>query len=222
MRFFAACTVFLFVTAAAALMLGVESPSLGDADGSDLRPGQFIWHPELSPSGPMSMVIDLDNQRAYVRRDGVCIGITTVSTGKRGYETPTGTYTIIEKQRYHRSNRYNNAPMPYMQRLTDYGMALHGGHLPGYPASHGCIRLPLAFAAVLFRETDIGTQVTITNGGTSADDTTTYGTSEPNTSDSSMPDSSTSDSSTSDSGTSDSGRPDTRVGLRSCESDIAR
>jgi L,D-transpeptidase catalytic domain len=214
MRFFAGCTVLVLVTAIAALTLGVESPSRGDPDGSNLRHGEFIWRPELSPSGPMSMVIDLDNQRAYVRRDGVCIGITTVSTGKRGYETPTGTYSVIEKERYHRSNRYNNAPMPYMQRLTEYGMAMHGGHLPGYPASHGCIRLPLAFAALLFRETDIGMPVTITDGRPSADDAATYG-----NSDSSTSDSSTSDSATPDSGTSDSGTSGTRVGLRFCEPD---
>lgn len=202
MRFFAGCTVLLFIAAMSALTFGVESPSRGDP--ARLRPGQFIWHPELSPSGPMSMVIDLDSQRAYVRRDGVCIGVTTVSTGKPGYETPTGDYTIIEKQRVHHSNRYDNAPMPYMQRLTDYGMALHGGHLPGYPASHGCIRLPLAFAAALFKATDIGMQVTITDGGASADDTTTYGTSEPVTS---------------DFVTTDSTTPAARPGLQSCEPD---
>src|SRR5277367_1236963 len=147
-----------------------------------LRPGGFIWHPELAPSGDMSMTIDLSRQRAYIRRDGVCIGVTTVSTGKPGYETPTGEYTVLEKERYHRSNRYNNAPMPYMQRLTDYGMALHGGHLPGYPASHGCIRLPLAFAAALFREPSVGMTVTITDRSSREDDAGEYGTSDASTS----------------------------------------
>jgi L,D-transpeptidase catalytic domain len=162
MRFVAACTFLLLL--APFHTLTIEAQAQGsDEDASDLRPGQYIWHPELAPSGEMSVLIDLSKQRAYVRRDGACIGVTTISTGKRGYETPTGDYTVMEMQRYHRSNRYNNAPMPYMQRLTEYGMAMHGGHLPGYPASHGCIRLPFAFARELFKESYVGVRVTITD-----------------------------------------------------------
>ena len=165
MRIIAACTV-LFLTApfpALTIEANAQDSSPTDAEASGLRAGEYIWRPELAPSGEMSMVIDLNKQRGYVRRDGVCIGVTTVSTGKPGYETPTGDYYVTEKQRFHRSNRYDNAPMPYMQRLTDYGMALHGGHLPGYPASHGCIRLPLGFARELFRESTMGMRVTITD-----------------------------------------------------------
>jgi hypothetical protein len=167
-RFIAACTLLL-LTSPIRILTNEAGAQSSDADGSDLRPGEYIWHPELAPSGTISMVIDLSRQRAYVRRDGVCIGVTTVSTGKRGYRTPTGDYTVIEKERFHRSNRYDNAPMPYMERLTDYGMALHGGHLPGYPASHGCIRLPLAFARDLFEEDTMGMRVTITGEASSGE-----------------------------------------------------
>src|SRR5215472_2793683 len=171
MRIIAACTV-LFLTApfrALIIEANVQDSPPTDTDASGLRAGEYIWRPELAPSGEMSMVIDLSRQRAYVRRDGVCIGVTTVSTGKPGYETPTGDYSVTEKQRFHRSNRYDNAPMPYMQRLTDYGMALHGGHLPGYPASHGCIRLPLGFARELFKESTMGMPVTITHRAASGE-----------------------------------------------------
>jgi lipoprotein-anchoring transpeptidase ErfK/SrfK len=108
-------------------------------------------------------VVSLSAQRAYVYRNGVRIGMSEASTGKEGHETPTGTFTILEKEKVHRSSRYNDAPMPYMQRLTWYGVALHGGPLPGYAASHGCIRLPLAFARKLFGVTSVGTQVVVTD-----------------------------------------------------------
>ncbi|HEX3407370.1 MAG TPA: L,D-transpeptidase family protein, partial [Caulobacteraceae bacterium] len=113
-----------------------------DADGSDLAPGGYVWSPGRAPSGPVEIVVSLSAQRAYVYRNGVRIGMSEASTGKEGHETPTGVFTILEKEKVHRSSRYNDAPMPYMQRLTWYGVALHGGPLPGYAASHGCIRLP--------------------------------------------------------------------------------
>jgi len=123
----------------------------------------FMWSPERAPDGPVKIVISLPAQRAYVYRDGVEIGVSPVSTGMEGRETPTGTFTILEKQRFHRSNKYDNAPMPYMQRITWAGVAMHGGHLPGYPASHGCIRFPQAFARDLYGVTSVGTQVVITD-----------------------------------------------------------
>ena len=172
MRFIAACTLLLLLAPFQTLTNQALAQG-SDADALDLRPGEFIWHPELAPSGEMSVLIDLNKQRAYVRRDGSCIGVSTVSTGKPGYETPTGDYTVLEMQRIHHSNRYDNAPMPYMQRLTSYGLALHGGHLPGYPASHGCIRLPLAFARALYKESNVGMTVTIMDQAPSGE----YGTS---------------------------------------------
>jgi lipoprotein-anchoring transpeptidase ErfK/SrfK len=129
----------------------------------------------------MMMVIDLHTQRAEVYRDGVRIGVSTVSTGKPGHRTPTGTYTVLEKQRFHRSSRYNNAPMPYMQRLTWYGIALHGGHLPGRPASHGCVRLPHAFAEALFWESTIGMKVIITDQAPGKENVTLSSTLNPRT-----------------------------------------
>ena len=89
--------------------------------------------------------------------DRVC----TISSGKAGKETPTGTFEILQKKQMHHSNLYNNAPMPFMQRLTWDGIALHAGKLPGYPASHGCIRLPAAFAKLLFAETRKGMLVVV-------------------------------------------------------------
>ena len=108
------------------------------------------------------MVIDLTSQRAAVYRNGMLIGITTIASGKPGYETPNGVFTVLEKQRMHHSNKYDDAPMPFMQRLSWSGLALHGGHPRGYPASHGCIRLPMGFAAALFKEETRGMQVVIT------------------------------------------------------------
>jgi hypothetical protein len=142
---------------------GATASAVTDADISSLKPGRFIWAPNLAPKGPMLMVVSLRAQQAYVYRNGVRIGASTISTGKKGKDTPTGVFTILQKKEKHRSNLYNDAPMPYMQRLTWDGIALHAGHLPGYPASHGCVRLPRAFAKKLFGETSLGMTVVITN-----------------------------------------------------------
>jgi hypothetical protein len=128
---------------------------------ADLKPGEYLWVPAVSPRGPVVMVVSLPEQRAYVYRNGVIIGATTVSTGKKGHETPTGVFTILQKNEDHYSNIYNNAPMPYMQRLTWSGVALHAGKLPGYPASHGCVRMPYEFAQKLFAETKTGLTVVV-------------------------------------------------------------
>ena len=144
-----------------------KTSSVTDADISTLAPGKFIWAPNLAPEGPMLMVVSLKAQQAYVYRNGIRIGATTVSTGKKGKRTPTGVFTILQKKVKHNSNLYNNAPMPYMQRLTWDGIALHAGNLPGYPASHGCIRLPHAFAVLLFPETSLGMTVVINDDTTS-------------------------------------------------------
>ena len=98
-----------------------------------------------------------------VYRDGALIAASAISTGTMGRETPTGVFTILEKKIMHRSTTYDNAPMPYMQRLTTKGIAIHAGDLPGYPASHGCIRLPNEFAKLLYAATEIGTPVMITD-----------------------------------------------------------
>jgi hypothetical protein len=135
------------------------------ADG--LRPGEFTWSPELAPRGPVAVIVSLPEQRAYVYRNGVRIGLSTTSTGQPGHDTPPGIYTILQKRREHYSNLYDNAPMPFMQRLTWGGVALLAGALPGYPASHGCVRLPKAFAERLFATTGMGTVVVVADAGTS-------------------------------------------------------
>ena len=128
-----------------------------------LKPGQFLWHPEIAPDGPVVLVVSLDQQLAYVYRNGIAIGISTISSGKPGKDTPTGVCTILQKNKDHKSNLYNNAPMPYMQRLTWDGIALHGGTLPGYPASHGCVRLPHPFAAKVYGITRTGDTVVVSD-----------------------------------------------------------
>lgn len=126
-----------------------------------LKPGQFLWMPELSPQGPVVLVVSLPEQRVHVYRNGVRIGVSTVSSGMRDYETRTGVYPILERKSEHYSNLYDNAPMPYMLRLTWSGTALHAGRIPGYPASHGCIRLPKPFAQSLFDTVRRGTIVVV-------------------------------------------------------------
>ncbi len=124
-----------------------------------LETGGFVWQPERAPAGPVEIVISLPQQRAFVFRSGELIGVSTVSSGREGHESPVGRFQILEKRRHHRSNRYNSAPMPFMQRLNWYGVALHGGEVPDRPASHGCIRLPMAFARHLFGATEVGSFV---------------------------------------------------------------
>ncbi|MGI9246407.1 MAG: L,D-transpeptidase, partial [Steroidobacteraceae bacterium] len=132
-----------------------------DTAPANLRPGEYVWHPEIAPKGPIVMVVSLDEQLAYVYRNGVLIGAATVSTGKKGYETPTGVFTILQKHADHYSSIYDSAPMPYMQRLTWSGVALHAGRLPGYPASHGCVRMPYDFAQLLYSESSMGVTVVV-------------------------------------------------------------
>jgi lipoprotein-anchoring transpeptidase ErfK/SrfK len=111
--------------------------------------------------GPVTLVIDLSAQRAVLYRNGAPIAASRVSTGSRGRETPTGTFTVLQKRITHRSRTYDDAPMPYMQRLSWKGLAMHAGYVPGYPASHGCIRLPRRFAKRLYAVTKVGTRVVI-------------------------------------------------------------
>jgi hypothetical protein len=128
-----------------------------------LKPGEYVWAPQLSGAGPALVVVNLETQRLIVFRNGVPIAASTVSSGKAGHETPTGVFAILQKNADHYSKTYDNAPMPNMQRLTWKGIALHAGKLPGYPASHGCVRLPLPFSKLLFQATDLGMTVVITS-----------------------------------------------------------
>ncbi len=126
-----------------------------------LTPGQWVWAPQVAPAGPLLVYVDLSRQRATVYRNGVRIAVSTVSSGREGYETPTGVFTILQKDADHHSNKYNSAPMPYQQRLTWDGVALHAGGLPGYPESHGCVHLPMGFARDLFGVTKLGATVVV-------------------------------------------------------------
>jgi len=111
--------------------------------------------------GPVNVVVSLQDQLAYVYRNGKRIGWSKISTGKGGYETPTGVFNILQKKKKHVSNLYPDGDMPYMQRLTWSGLALHGGYVPDYPASHGCIRFPHMFARQLYKKTRMGGQVAV-------------------------------------------------------------
>ena len=130
-------------------------------DTLTLKPGQYVWEPERAPEGPLLIVASVTEQVAYVYRNGVCIARSSVSTGRPGHPTPTGVFRILEKEVHHTSSIYKGAEMPYMERVTWGGIALHAGDLPGYPDSHGCVRLPLEFSKLLFGVTMRGATVII-------------------------------------------------------------
>ncbi|WP_172838519.1 L,D-transpeptidase family protein [Stappia sp. ES.058] len=118
--------------------------------------------PAMLAEAPVQILVSLKDQTLDVYRGTQLVESTRISSGKRGYGTPTGIFSILEKRRRHFSNLYNDAPMPYMQRLTWSGIALHEGRVPNYPASHGCIRLPRGFARDLFGRTERGGHVIVT------------------------------------------------------------
>lgn len=145
----------LAATAVPAFARDSAEPATAAALRADsLAPGRFEWLSEPAAGSRITVVVSLPQQMAHVYADGVRVARSTISSGKPGHETPTGTFPILEKRRKHFSNLYNNAPMPFMQRLTWDGIALHAGAIPGHPASHGCVRLPHAFAAKLFELTE--------------------------------------------------------------------
>ena len=167
----------LRLAVAGSLLAWVTSASAGFAQGAaksaqlqlakqaeKLKPGEWVLYPNIAPNGPVLVYVDLGRQRATVYRNGVRIGVSTISSGKDGYETPTGVFTILEKDKDHRSRTYDDAPMPFQQRLTWTGVAMHAGNLPGFPASHGCVRLPMEFAKKLFTITPMGGTVVIAGG----------------------------------------------------------
>lgn len=146
-----------------------------DAAAAELAPNDYVWTDTAPPPAapgqpspvamaqPVTLVVSLPLQRAYLYRGDVLVAASTVSTGRDGNDTPTGIYPILQKNKDHRSNIYDGAPMPYMQRLTWDGIALHAGNNPGFPDSHGCVRLPAGFAKKLFGVTTLGTTVVITD-----------------------------------------------------------
>lgn len=166
-----ACVALMYAGHAAAAAnetaYGYETPQdtglQVDADGAGLQAGEFAWLPaaDASSDNPVTLLVSLRDQRAFLYRDGRRIAVTTVSTGKPGHDTPYGVFPITEKKKTHFSNKYDDAPMPWMQRLTRWGHALHAGKVRAFPASHGCIRLPAEFARQLFSLTRTGDLVVV-------------------------------------------------------------
>lgn len=152
------------IALAAALLL--LTPLAGNEAYANRRPdaGRASKDGEASkPQGPLLLTVSIARQRVTVYDRNGRIAAAPISSGQRGYATPKGIFSILQKSRMHYSNLYAGAPMPFMQRLTWSGVALHAGHLPGYPASHGCIRLPHGFARNLFSMTKLGARVIVTD-----------------------------------------------------------
>lgn len=145
---------------------GAAAKTAGDGT-SPPQPQKLAANADAPAEGPVQIIVSVPEQRADVYVGGKLIAESPVSTGRKGHATPTGVFSILQKRRYHRSNIYSRAPMPYMQRLTWSGIALHGSNqVPDYPASHGCVRLPPKFAKTLFGVTEMGAHVIIANGET--------------------------------------------------------
>ncbi|MBB3772119.1 hypothetical protein FHS55_002728 [Angulomicrobium tetraedrale] len=159
-----AALVGVAVAGAGLMGLGMGSAKAQDAELeaiAALKPGQYVWYPDRAPDGFVAIIVSLPDQRCYVYRNGVRIGVSTCSTGREGHETPVGIFIILQKDVDHHSSLYDDASMPYTERLTWSGVCLHAGGLPGYPSSHGCVHLPLEFSKLLFGVTHYGTPVII-------------------------------------------------------------
>lgn len=163
---FAACLLATAGLALATPFWGAKAPVPFDTPSESLRNGEFTWAPEIAPGGPIAVLVSLDEQRAYTYRNGILIGKSTVSTGKPGHETPTGVFATTFKDKNHHSSIYHNAAMPYTERFTNDGVALHAGGIPGYPESHGCVHLPSEFARLLFEAAPVGMTVVVANSAT--------------------------------------------------------
>ena len=150
------------LSALAAFILALTHPAFAQQGDGVPAPGGYRWLDEGPFGGPLYLVISIERQMAHVYDGDRLVALASASTGMKGHRTPTGEFPILQKRQWHRSNIYSNAPMPFMQRLTWDGIALHAGINPGYPASHGCIRLPYAFARTLFGLTQVGTLVSVT------------------------------------------------------------
>ena len=153
-------TVEAKMTASSAASLAREDmyEAFGD---QELKPGHYLWRDVPSSAGQERVVISLADQLAYLYRGETLMAVSTISSGQPGRDTPTGIFTVLGKKPMHRSKKFDNAPMPFTQFIDTYGVALHAGFNPGRPASHGCVRLPSAFAKKLYSVTDVGTPVLI-------------------------------------------------------------
>lgn len=145
------------------LTVAAEREAASKWGSTAIRPGDYRLLPPaaIPKNGPVNILVSLRNQKTYVYKSGVLVAMSTSSHGTPDHPTDPGKWTILQKKVFHRSNKYSNAPMPHMQRLDKWGRAFHGGVVPGYPASHGCIRLPPAMAKALYGLTRIGDVVEI-------------------------------------------------------------
>lgn len=171
----ASATFALGLPAAAATTIETPEAKMEAASAADIaradmiavfgdrmpKPNQYLWREDAPTAGEPRVIISLFDQLAYLYRGDELVAVSTISSGKAGKDTPTGIFPIQEKKVFHRSRKYDDAPMPFMQRLDQYGIALHAGHNPGEPASHGCVRLPKQFAERLYKVTEVGTPVLI-------------------------------------------------------------
>jgi hypothetical protein len=161
---FALMAALIAQSAPAAEPVPIDNRGLAEI-ATILKPDEYVWNYGLmAGQGVLRLVIDVQQQKIFAYRGAALVGAASVSTGAAGHDTPRGRFPILQKAKHHRSNIYSNAPMPFMQRLTWRGIALHAGHNPGHPASHGCIRLPLGFARDLFAITKMGTMVEVVDG----------------------------------------------------------
>jgi len=126
-----------------------------------LKPGEYVWASAVPAEGDPRVVIDLLLQTAYAYKGDRLVGAASISSARQGHITPLGFWTIQEKRPFYRSKKYDNAPMPWMERFDEYGTAFHGGVNPGYPASHGCVRMPVKFAEKVYGLTKVGSKVII-------------------------------------------------------------
>ncbi len=151
----------LLGVAVLAAAVGTSLPAEAQKRKNPAKPAEVAL-PDPADGEPMTLVVSLGQQKVDIYRGLTLVTTSSVSTGMRGYATKAGVFSILEKKRMHHSNLYSGAPMPWMNRITWSGTALHAGVLPGYPASHGCIRLPFSFAPKLFKITTVGDNVIVT------------------------------------------------------------
>jgi len=159
---------FIILVAAVCLLdeaglYGITQGTQTSAQAGDLQLGDYVWHPEAAPTGPVVIIVDLSQQVMQVYRNGDLIGRSTIGAGKGEHPTPTGIFTILQKELTHHSTKYHEASMPFMERLTWDGVAIHAGDVVGEPDSHGCIHVPLTFAKKLYGEVKEGATVLVTS-----------------------------------------------------------
>jgi lipoprotein-anchoring transpeptidase ErfK/SrfK len=158
------CFAATLTTSARADAFNSKHGSIQKQSGYTTMPdlGKFTW---LAPDSSVNrIVVSLADQSLYAYNGQQLVAYSNISSGKPGHETPTGTFTVSQKDVDHHSSLYDDAPMPFFMRLTDGGVGLHAGFIPGYPASHGCVRLPMGMARELYQHVDAGTPVEITAG----------------------------------------------------------